>query len=324
MSPMPTQSHAKPLTLFVMAGLILFSGCAKTHKSPVLRTSDPQMGQLAQQGRQLFEMQRPAQAIPLYQAALNRARALNDDGAIAQLAYNLGACWLECGDAPRASAALEESIQAARAARLPEENSQLLLGHALLKQGKTDRTLILCNQAIEAMGPQGNPEMVMRFQLLKADTCLKTGQLDSANEIWLRVVQRLSPQSPPTIQAQAAHVEGVILVKRAQPSQSANVFLQEARLWGRANRPKDVVAALIHAADQQQLARDMPAEADSRYRAARALLGLARPHEASIQLNRLDTLPKDEWPDSLSSLVPLLRFEINEHLPEANRKTPSP
>ncbi|MCP4451561.1 MAG: hypothetical protein GY809_08875 [Planctomycetes bacterium] len=326
MSPAPTRSPARQLILSatILMGLILFSGCAKTHKSHELRTSDPQMGKLAQQAKQLFEMERPAQAIPLYQAALNRARALNDDGAISQLAYNLGACWLDNGNALRASGALEEGIQAARAAGLPEENSRLLLGHALLKQGHTERTSILCGQAIEAMGPQGDLEMVMRFQLLNAEACLKTGQDDKANEIWRKVTQGLSPQSPHTIQAQAAHLEAVLLARQAQPIKSADAFLQEARLWGMTNQPRDVVTALIQAADQQQNAEDIPAEADSRYRAARALLGLARHTEAAAQLNRLDTLPKNKWPDSLSLLVPLLRLEINEHMPEANRKTALP
>ncbi len=326
MRPVRPRCHTKRLTLSVttLMGLILFSGCAKTHKSPEWRTSDPQMGKLAQQARHLFEMQRPAQAIPLYQGALNRARALNDDRAISQLAYNLGACWLDSGNAPRASGALEESIQAARAAGLPEENSQLLLGHALLKQGHTERTSILCDQAIEAMGPQGNPEMVMRFQLLNAEACLKTGQVDKANEIWRRVTQGLSPRSPHTIQAQAAHLEGVLLARQAQPTESANAFLQEARLWGMANRPRDVVIALIQAADQQELAEHASAEADSRYRAARALLGLGRHTEAAAQLHRLDTLPKNEWPESLSRLVPLLRSEINEHMPNTNRRTVMP
>lgn len=321
MRPVPTQSHIcqVALPIILQVGMLLFTGCAKTHKSHELRTSDPQMGQLAQQAKRLFEMQRPAQAIPLYQDALNRARALNDDSVIAQLAYNLGACWLDSGNAPRACAALEEAIQAARAAGLPAENAQLLLGHALLKQGNTDRTSVLSNQAIEAMGPQGDPEMITRFLLLKADTCLKTDQIESANEIWHKVVQRLSPQWPPAIQAQTAHLEGVIVAQQAHPPESADAFLREARLWGLANRPKDVVVALIHAADQLQLAGNIPAEADTRYRAARALLGLARPREAAVQLSHLDTLPKNEWPDSVSQLAPLLRLEIEEHTPKANQ-----
>jgi len=326
MSPTRTRSHVIRLTLSVttLTGLILFSGCARTHKSPEFATSDPQMVRLAQQAKRLFDMQRTAQAIPLYQAALNRARALNDDEAITRLAYNLGASWLDSGDACRASGALEESVHAARAAGLPEENSQLLLGHALLKQGMTDRTSRLCDQALEAMGPQGNQEMVMRFQLLKAKTFLKMDQIDSANDISLKVARGVSPQCPPTIQAQAAQLEGVILARQAQPSESANAFLREAKLWGMANQPRDVVIALIQAADQQSLARDVAAEADSRYRAARALLGLAHANDAAIQLNRLDTLPKTEWPESVSRLVPLLRLEINEHASGDNGKAALP
>jgi hypothetical protein len=87
----------------------------------------------------------------------------------------------------------------------------------------------------------------------------------------------------------------------------------------------DVAAALVHAADQQQRAQEIPATADSRYRAARALLGLGRPAEADTQLDRLEALPQKEWPESLPTLVPLIRQEIARRTPvQTDRKAAQP
>lgn len=307
--------HPKEIALScVVLGLIFASGCASQKEPPVLTSSDEQMGRLAQQARTLFDMQRPAQAAPLYEAALGRARALDDDTAIARLAYNLGACRLQSGDAPGAAAGFEEAIHAARAAGLPEEESQLLLGYALLQQGKTDRVLTLCGKAIEAAEIGTESGMRMRFQLLRAEAYLRSDRIDLAEENLQGTLQQLTPESPPAVRAQAKRIEGTILSKRGRPSESAKVFLREAGLWSLANRPIDVTDALIRAADEQQRAEEISAEAESRYRAARALLSLERYAEASAQLDRLEHLPKNKWPESLTTLVPLLRREIDQHL----------
>jgi tetratricopeptide (TPR) repeat protein len=307
--------HHKEIALSgLVLGFIFASGCTSRQEPVVLKSSDAQMGRLAQRARTLFDMQRPTQAAPLYETALDRARALDDDAAIARLAYNLGACRLESGDAPGAAGAFEEAIHAARAAGLPEEESQLLLGYSLLQQGKTDQTLILCSKVIEATEDRAEPNMRMRFQLLRAEAYLRSDRIDLAEEDLQDTVQLLTSQSPPAIQAQANQIEGAILSRRGHPSESARVFLREVKFWGLTNRPIDVTAALIRAADEQQRAEEISAEAESRYRAARALLGLERYAEALAQLDRLEHLPKNEWPESLSTLVPLLRQEIDQHL----------
>ncbi len=312
MNSTPARFHRKEIALSCLVlGLIFASGCASQKEPPVLTSSDPQMGRLAQQARTLFDMQRPAQAAPLYEAALGRARALDDDAAIARLAYNLGACRLESSDAPGAAAAFEEAIHAARAAGLPEEESQLLLGYALLQQGKTDQALILCSTAIKAIEDRAEPGMRMRFQLLRAEAYLRSDRIDLAEENLQGTVQQLTPESPPAIQAQTKRIEGTILSRQRRSSESAKLFLREARFWSLANRPIDVTDALIRAADEQQKAKNISAEAESRYRAARALLSLERDAEASAQLDRLEHLPKDEWPESLATLVPLLRQKID-------------
>jgi len=316
MNSMPVRFHQTLLNLpSVMLVLVLLSSCAKQHTPTALRASDAEMGRLAQQAKSLFEMQRPAQAAPLYQAALDRARALNDDTAIARLAHNLGACRLESGDAAGACVALEEAVHAACAAGLAVEESRLLLGYSLLQQGETDRTLVLCNKAIETMGDRADPNMSLRFQLLRAEAYLRADQLESAEETLREVSQQMTPKSALAIQAWAAHIEGMIQMRREHPSESAKAFLREAGFWGRANRPMDVATALVRAADEEQHAKEISAEADSRYRAARALLGLGRFKEALAQLDRLESLASNEWPESLVRLAPLLRHEIDQRVP---------
>lgn len=293
----------------IMASLILLGGCASRTADPVLRTSDTEINRLAQQAKALFEMQRPSLAVPLYQAALDRARALNEDVLIARLAYNLGACQLESGDACGARRAFEEAIHAARTAGLPDAESQLLLGYALLEQGETSRVLSLCNEAMES---QPHSDVRVRIQLLRAEAYLRDGSTDRAAETLLNVGKQLTPKSAPAIQAQAAHIEGVIQSRREAPSQSADAFLRAARLWSMANRPVKAVQALDRAAKEQQRAKDRSAEADSRYRAARALLGLERLDKASAQLTLLEAIPETEWPPTLKPLVPHLRQEIEK------------
>lgn len=302
--------HRKPLSAVCI--MLLLGGCATKNAAPVVRTSDAETSRLAQQAKTLFEMQRPAQAASLYQAALDRSRALNDDAMIARLAYNLGACRLESGDARGAGGAFEEAIYAARAASLPDAESQLLLGYALLEQGETSRVLALCSESIES---QANSDMRMRIQLLRTEAYLKDGQTDRAEETLQQVIKTWTPKPSPAIQAQAAHIEGAILSRQKHPSQSADAFLREARLWSMANRPAKTVIALTCAADEQQCAKDSSDEADSRYRAARALLGLERFVEASAQLERLEAIPEGKWPPPLRPLVPHLRQEVENHTP---------
>lgn len=294
----------------VCVASLLMTGCTPSHKPSTLRTSDTHMAKLAQQAQSLFEMQRPAQAAPLYLAALNRARALNDDPAIARLAYNLGACRLQSGDASGAAGAFQEAIQAAQSAEMSPAEAQLLLGHAWLQQNQTDQVLTLCDETIVSLKAAHDLTMILRFELLKADTFVNRKDMDSAKALLQTVQKRITSQTPPAICAASDKIQGVIFMHRQQYSQAGKTFTQEARCWTTANRPLEVINALIRAADAFQQAEHPSLEVDCRYRAARALLGQGRHTEAQGQLNRLKAIPPSEWPDSLHSLVSLLQQEI--------------
>lgn len=296
----------------VFVGLTLAGGCASGPSSDTLSSSDAQMTRLAQQAKTVFEMQRPAQAASLYQAALDRARALNDDASIARLAYNLGACRLDSGDAPGACAALQESVYAARVAGLPEEEACLLLGYAFLQQDATDLALALATKTLQTMGGRDGSDMRLRLQLLRAEAYLQGDRMESGQETLQDVLQQLTPNSASGIQAQAAHVEGVILSRQETPLQASEAFIREAAFWQAATRPSDIADALVLAALELRKAQAARQEADCRYRASRALVGLGRLDEAAVQLDRLEDLPKSEWPDALTSLVPLLQQEIEQ------------
>lgn len=296
-------------------GLILASGCVGVRPAAPLPAPDPETGRLAQQARQLFDRQRPAQAIPLYEAALDRARALDDASAVARLAYNLGACRLETGDASGAAAALEEALQAARVAELPEGETRLLLGFAAMKQGGTDRTLALCRKAIEAPRGQTEPNLRLRFQLLRAQAYLEGGQIDRAEESLKEALPQVTAKAPPAVRAQAAFLEGALQALKKTPSAAAEAFEREAACWSEARRPTDVAAALGRAAHERKQAGEVPAEADLRYRAARAYLGLGRLAEAGAQFQLLDAIPEKDRPEDLAPMIPLLRREIERRGP---------
>lgn len=302
-------SKSSPSLAGIACGLMLLGGCSTQDASPVLRTTDAETNALAQQAKSLFELQRPAQAAPLYQAALYRSRAANNDAVVARLAYNLGACLLEIGDAHGAVLAFEEAIHAARAANLPDGETQLLLGYAVLAQGETERVFVLCQSALES---KANADLRMRFQLLRAEAYLDEGLTDRAAESLQDAAKQGTAKATYAVQAQAAQIEGVILFRRDDPSGAAEAFLREARLWGLANRPMKVVIALVSAANEQKRANDRSAEADARYRAARALASMERFSDASTQLELVEAMPEEEWPATLKPLVPHLRQEIEK------------
>lgn len=293
----------------VLAGVLL-AGCAAPKQTPV-RIQDAQMTRLAQQARSLFDMQRPAQAAPLYQAALDRARALNDDPAIARLAYNLGSCFVQNGNISQAAAVLQQSIEAAKAADLPCAEAQLLLGHTWLKQGQAEQTLTLCDQTVTTLTLEHDPDMSLRFKLLKTQAYLSQQDLIHAQETVQQIDARITTQTPPAIKATSAQIQGSIAIQLKQFSKAGEFFRQETGFWTSANRPLDVAAALIRAADAFNQAQEPAQEADCRYRAARALLGQTRRTEASDQIKRLQTIPQTVWPASLKTLVPLLQQEID-------------
>ncbi len=303
---------SSPSLAGIVCGLMLLGGCSTKDASPVLRATDVETNALAQQAKSLFELQRPAQAAPLYQAALSRSRASNNDAVVARLAYNLGACLLEIGDAHGAVLAFEESIHAARSANLPDGETQLLLGYALLKQGETERVFVLCQSALES---KANADLRIRFQLLRAEAYLEEGQTDRAAESLQEVAKQGTAKASYSVQAQAAQMEGVILLRREDPSGAADAFQREARFWGLANRPMRVVIALVSAANEHKRANDRSAEADARYRAARALASMERFADASMQLELVEAMPEDEWPSTLKPLVPHLRQEIEKRTP---------
>lgn len=294
----------------ITAGPILTGGCAANQAVPELRASDTEIPRLAQQAGSLFEMQRPAQAVPLYQAALDRARALNDDALIARLAYNLGACLLESGDSQGACRAFEEAIYSAKAAKTSPAESQLLYGYALLELGEISQIFPLCSEAAES---QVGPELRIRFQLLRTEAYLKDGKIDRAAETLQNVTKQGISKSAPAVQAQMARLDGELLSRRKAPSQSAEAFLREATFWSLANRPAQTVIALTRAADEQHCANNFAGEADSRYRAARALLGLERFVEATAQMEKLDAISQDQWPLPLKPRILQIRQEIGNH-----------
>jgi hypothetical protein len=154
--------------------------------------------------------------------------------------------------------------------------------------------------------------MQLRLQLLRAEAFVQAERLESAEEALQDVMQKLTPNSAPGVQAQAAHVQGVILSRQETPLQASEAFLREAAFWKTAARPSDIADALVLAARELRKAQAPRKEADCRYRASRALVGLGRLSEAAVQLDRLEDLPKSEWPDALSSLVPLLQQEIEQ------------
>lgn len=309
MKPIFTGFSRKLLPIVcLISGLVLQAGCATKDAYPAV---DAETSHLAEQAKSFFEMNRPAQAASLYQKALDRARALNNDALVARLAYNLGACRLEHGDARGACEAFEEAVYTSKAAGLPAAESQLLRGYALLELGKTRQVLALCTEAIES---QVSPDMSMRIQLLRAKAYLQNGQTDRAAESLQQVIAQTKPKTAPAIQVQAAHIEGKILSRRGQPNKSANAFLREAKLWAASNQPAKAVTALTCAANEQKRAKDVSGEADSRYRTARALLGLQRFDEASAQLELLEAIPEDCRPPALRPLVPHLRQAIEKNL----------
>ena len=313
----PTSAAAAAALILAASGLLLAAGC---RSASVIRATDMELGRLAGTARKVFDMGDAARAAPLYRAALDRARALDDPAAVAATAGNLAACLLDAGDPDGARRAIREARDSLHRTGGSEADALILESRIALAQGRPDEAGALAASLADLPAPPRTSRAAAA--LLAADIALRRNDPREARAALGAAARTVTPGDDPALQAWYAEAAARLRLAEDDPAGAADAFENAARLRGQASQPPRVIDNLRAAANARANAHDPAGEADCRYRAARALVGIGRTEDARALLDRAAALAGTDADSELRNLIEALRMELPPAQPAAPADTP--
>ncbi len=266
---------------------------------------DPDMANRARAAARLFRAGRAAEAAPLFAAALDRARSLDDPKAAGVLAYDLAACLFEAGDLAGAQARALEAEAALERAGRPADHVMLLRARILLARGRAGEAEGLARAALAATRRR---ETRVMAHLVLFRAAAEAGRGSDAAAVVASARELVPSSAGPALRAAVAAAEGDAALAAGDALAAGGRFEAEAAAWSVDRRPARVARALERACAAYAAGGAGDAAAAAGYRAARSWRGQGRAGRAAAALDaaaaapgigreqraRLDAL-RDEW-----------------------------
>jgi tetratricopeptide (TPR) repeat protein len=303
---------------FCLAAAALLCGC-RTPKKRRARL-DPEIERTTRVARAAFQRGAPQKAIVLYERALKRAKALDDSIQIGQNAYNLAACLVAIGDYPRARLLLKEAAMEFSRAERPNAQVIFLQAKVARLQDQNQEAGVLARAALESVGKTHAPDFRAQVHLLMADLACDNNDSWLA-ETQLHEVQRiLKKVSDSNVIAQYSGVSGRLLLLKSQPLQAALHFDIMANVLSKAGNHREMVDAVVAAAQAYAMAGEPETAADRYFRAARSLYASDRLPRARRTVDKAFSLDDRVSDVDLKEQVDALAGEIDEAMRVAAEK----
>ena len=285
----------------LLAGL---TGCAM-HRSAA--TGDSELRAATTAAQLAYAQDRIELAAQLYARALTRARAMDDAAAIADAAYNLGACLTELGQYSRALVQLDEAEGEARRAGRPIVDILLVKATVLRLQKKPAAAMSLAEQILNHDPPPSNIERAQAY-LVKAEASCDAG--DSADaENALRRLKSVTISSP-VLRARLIGAIAATWWLEKDWKAAADEFDRAADAARVAHRYSLMSSDLADAGRSYEAAKNEGLAADRYYRAARAAYGLGDPTGALKLLSASQAAAKTAGASALAARADALSAEI--------------
>ena len=302
-----------PIRLSVPLCLLLFvaGGCFNA-PPPTGPPRDAVLTNAMASARLAFEQGLNAEAVALYRQALDRAREMDDAGAIADASYNLAAALVQAGEGARAAAALLESEAEARRAGGNVADVLLLRAKVARLNRAPAEAVALADRVLTDSASRPTTGHRVQAHVLKGEVAVDEenwsvaeAQADLARDALGKIGDRASP----ALLAGVVGLRGRVARGRGDLGEAARLFDRQADLLRQSRLYQDMADAIADSAEAW-MSLATPAEAGPRfYRAARAAAAQGDETRARSLLAKAAEAADAAGDERLLALIGALRIE---------------
>jgi len=249
------------------------------------------------------------QAVDSYGRALQRARAMDDAGAISDCAYNLAACLMSLGDLDKARDYLLEARCAAKRSGRPRLDALFLEAQVARLQSRAGDVAALCDEILSLADDDDESLWAFQVFLLRARLACDAGAKQESRENLDRALNLLDEIDDHHLRALAALVKGEVLLLDGSHAGAARSFEEQALNLRQAGRYYDMACALLRAGEAFLHASDAAGAADCLFRAARSLFAQGEP-DAQVAAQSAHAAARRANDPNLIERIDLLLAEI--------------
>jgi len=265
--------------------LLVLAGCARTAPDPLPRQTDEMMQRQTQAGRLTYEMSRPDEAVSQYRAALTRAQARDDLGAIGDIGFNLAVAELRANVPDRALAdARATRLELERRGTTPFPALLLAEATALYRTGTAPAADAMA-QRIVTSEDRDAAQGALFLRGLIADERGDEAGLVAA-------LDGLNAASGPAPQADRAELAARLALRHADPARARQEAMTAAALRQDTMDYRGVARALSLQGEAAERSGDTEAAADLFLRAGRSAAAQGDEASARPWLLRAQTLAR--------------------------------
>lgn len=265
---------SQAVVLILVVHCVLLAGCSGPDEAP---RTDPQYGALVTAAEGRFAAGQTERAVDSYGRALQRARAMDDDAAISDCAYNLAACLLSLGELDKARDYLLEARCAAERGGRSRLDALLLDAQIARLQNRAGDVAALCAEISRLADDDDESLWAFQVFLLEARVACDAGAKQESREKLDRALNLLDAIDDHHLRALAALVNGEVLLLEGSPAGAARSFEEQALNLRQGGRYYDMACALLRAGEAFLHASDATGAAECLFRAARSLFAQGEP-----------------------------------------------
>lgn len=268
----------------VVAGLFV-QGCMT--RSPEVLPNDPELRRAAEGGKSAYQVGSLAAAVELYGRALQRARILDDRGAIAANAYNLAVCLAAGQRLAEAKAAIQEARSESDPGSMQEALTYLVEARIARAGGATVEAWSLLESANALLiGHGAENNLRLQIGLLRGALKCDMGDAAIARQELMAAQKLLDKRTDMKAWAEYRELEGRVALLEGKFDVAAKAFDHEADCWRHMSSVGNLVQALTNAAEACAKAGDDGMAAERYFRAGRSLLNSGRKDDAYLLLKK--------------------------------------
>jgi hypothetical protein len=260
------------ISVLLLSILVVCGGCASTSGTAQTAVEDAPLAQASEAGMIAFERGDAPEAAAQYEAALQRARFMDDAAAVADAAYNLAVCEVTISRFEAAEKHLHEAEYNGRISGTTLDGVHLLMAKlSYLQQHDPEAEAIA-----EPLASSAVPAIRLQAQALLTLIACDVRQVTQA-ESRLRELNSIAKGAgnlTPALRAEIEKSEGSVALLEGNSSQAAAHFDQEAAFLRQAHRYRDVIHALTRSAAAHEKAGAASVAADRYYQAARGCVAV--------------------------------------------------
>ena len=279
----------------VAVGMMLGCATRQPNPPPARLETDPMIAQWTANAQQAYDRGTIAQAVTLYQMALERATMADDSAAIGQIAYALATCEATLGNLEQARASLMTAERALKRSGSSTAEAVLLDASLARRLGDMDTAAdLLGSLPFRDLSIDQN----IQANLLRALVACDRNQLSEA-EGYLAAAESLLPKKPAPLELARLHeVAGRLYTLSNRLPLAADHYDQQALMLRKAGHYREMADALNRSGDVWMQMNKVEQAGDRYYRAARSFMAQGDSIAALQVIDKVVSLDREGLEDS--------------------------